>query len=219
MMQVIGFVRRLGGFAGVAVRVAPHVGVLLAGLPAAVLAQDAEHGAGAAGGGLFDINVGLSLWTVVVFMALLAILWKFAWGPILGAVQAREEHIQRTLDDSARQRKEAADLLEEHRRRLAEGRRHAQEIIAEGKAAGEKLRREIEEKAREEGQAMVARARSDIQREKESALAEIRRETVDLALAVAAKLLHQKLDGDRDRQLVLGYLDDLAAGEDEGARA
>jgi F-type H+-transporting ATPase subunit b len=190
---------------------------LLFMLPVTILAQEAEHAEGGGGGALFDINVGLSLWTVVVFLALLAILWKFAWGPILGAVQAREDHIQKALDESERQRKEAEALLEQHRQQLAEARRHAQEIIAEGKSAGEKVRKEIEEKARDEGNALLERARVDIQREKESALTEIRKETVDLALAAASKLMGERLDAARDRQLVLGYVDDLASSSEEAS--
>ena len=187
-------------------------------VPAAALAQDAEHAEGGAGSALFDINVGLSLWTVVVFLALLWVLRRFAWGPILGAVEAREERIQGALDESARQREEAAALLEEHKRQLADARRQAQEIVAEGKAAGQKVRREIEEKAREEGQALLERARMDIQREKEEALAELRRESVELALAAAARLMREKLDGERDRELVVGYLDELTEREAAEAR-
>lgn len=196
-----------------------YVACALATSPLALVAQEVEHAEGGGGAALFDINVGLSLWTVVVFLALLAILWKFAWGPILGAVQAREDHIQSALDESERQRKEAEALLEDHRRQLVEARRHAQEIVAEGKAAGETLRKEIEEKARDEGSALLERARADIQREKESALTEIRRETVEVALAAASKLMRERMDADRDRQLVLRYVDDLSSPSSGGTSA
>jgi F-type H+-transporting ATPase subunit b len=209
-----GRVGRLGNRALMAALCAGS-GVLA--LPVAVFAQEAGHAEGGGGAALFDINVGLSLWTVVVFLALLAILWKFAWGPILGAVQAREDHIQQALDESERQRKEAEALLEQHRQHLAEARRHAQEIIAEGKTAGAKVRKEIEEKARDEGDALLERARADIQREKDEALAEIRKETVQLALAAASKLMGERLDSERDRQLVLGYVDELASASEEAS--
>lgn len=191
---------------------APVAASIFLAVPAAVLAQE-DHAEGGAGSALFDINVGLSLWTVVVFLALLWVLRRFAWGPILGAVEAREERIQEALDESARHRDEARALLEEHKQQLADARRQAQELVAEGKAAGEKVRREIEARAREEGQSLLERARHDIQREKEEALAELRGESVELALAAAARLMREKLDGERDRELVLGYLDELAARE------
>lgn len=173
-------------------------------LPGELLAQ------GGGGADLFSINPGLSIWTVVIFLLLLAILWKFAWGPILDAVEAREQRIQGALDESAQKQAEAQRLLEEHRQQLAEARRQAQEIISEGKAAGEKVRRDIEVKAREEGQALIERARRDIEREKEAAIAELRSESVDIALAAAAKLMHERLDAEKDRRLVENYVEDLS---------
>ncbi|HZD06172.1 MAG TPA: F0F1 ATP synthase subunit B [Longimicrobiales bacterium] len=187
-------------------RIAAALVPALAMAPATVAAQEG-------GAGPFTINPGLSIWTSAVFLLLLAILWRFAWGPILQVLDERSHRIQGALDDSAQQREEAGRLLEEHKRQLADARRQAQEIVQEGKAAGEKLRKEIEEKARQEGQALLERARIDIGREKEAALDEIRKEAVELALAAAGRLMRQELDRDRDRELVLGYLDDLSSEE------
>lgn len=168
---------------------------------------------------LFDVNLGLSIWTVVIFLGLVGVLWKFAWGPILGAVDAREERIQRSLDEAAARQAEAVRILEEHRTQLADARRQVQEIIAEGKAAGERVRRDIEEKARAEAQGILDRARREIGREKDAALDELRRESVELAMAAAARLMHQKLDPRADRELVLRYVDELTREHREGASA
>jgi F-type H+-transporting ATPase subunit b len=176
--------------------------------PVALWAQG--HGAeGGGGGGLFDINVGLSLWTLFVFAGLVFILGRFAWGPILAAVEAREKAIQSAIDEAANRNAEAAGLLEEHRKQLADARRQASELIAEGKSAGERVRKEIEEKARVEGQAIVDRARQEIQRERDAALDMMRKESVDLALAAASHLIHQSLDPAKDRQLVERFLSDM----------
>ncbi len=161
---------------------------------------------------MFDINLGLSVWTTLVFLSLLGILWKFAWGPMLAAVQAREDGIQSTLDQAANERGEAAKLLAEHREQMADARRQGQQMIAEGKEAGERVRQDIEEKARAEGDAMVERARESIEREKDAALEELRKESVDLALAAAAKLVQESLDEKKDRELVMGFIDELSAG-------
>lgn len=188
--------------------------------PVALAAQ--EHGAAEGGGGsLFSINFGLSIWTLVVFVVLLLVLKKFAWGPILDAVESREDSIQEALDEAARRQEEAEKLAREHREKLAEARREAQEIVDQGREAGEKVRREIEEKAREESQRMLERARREIGREKDAALETVRSEAVELALAAASRLLRQKLDAEHDRELVLDYLEDLSEGEDgeAGARA
>ena len=201
-------------------RLASALSVLLA-VPGGLVAQEAEHAAeGGAGAALFSVNVGLTIWTIVVFLGLVLILKKFAWGAILAQAAAREDRIQSALDDAAKRNAEALALLEQHRAQLADGRRQAQEIVNEGKTAGERVRKEIEEKARTEGQALIERAKREIEREKDAALGEIRKESVDLALAVAAKLMHEKLDPEKDKKLVVGYLDELAKRPSgEGKRA
>ena len=95
---------------------------------------------------------------------------------------------------------------------MADARRQAQQMIGEGKEAGERVRQDIEEKARVEGDAMIGRARESIEREKDAALDELRKESVDLALAAAAKLVQESLDEEKDRELVMGFIDELSSG-------
>ena len=178
----------------------------------ASLPEAAWAAAGEGEGGLYDINTGLSFWTLVVFGILVFLLSKFAWGPILGAVQAREEGIQSAIDKANSANEEAAQLLAEHKAQLADARRQASELIAEGKAAGDTVRREIEEKARVEAQGMVDRARAEIERERDAALDTLRKESVDLALAAAARLMQENLDQTKDRQMVERYLSELGSG-------
>ena len=92
----------------------------------------------------------------------------------------------------------------------------AQELLAEGKAyrcycTPEELA-EMREKARAEGDAMIERARESIEHEKDAALDELRKESVDLALAAAAKLVQNSLDEKKDRELVMGFIDELSSG-------
>jgi len=188
-------------------RVGGLVALMLA-LPHAVWAQGGGEGTTP----LFTVNLGTTVWTGIVFLALLGILWRFAWGPILEAVDAREKGIQSKLDEAASLNDEAAKLLAEHKAQLADARRQANELMAEGKAAGERLRQEIEEKARAEGQAIVERARMEIERERDAAIQMLRKESVDLAMAGASRILQEKLDQDKDRQLVERYLSELGSG-------
>lgn len=208
VLNVAGLVRGLPALLGFA--------ALL--LPSGLSGQE-EHAAEAGGAALFNPNLGLSLWTVVIFLALVGILAKFAWGPILSAATTREERIQKSLDEAAARQAEAAALLEQHRAQLADARRQVQEMVAEGKSAGERLRKDIEEKARAEAQATLERARREISREKDAAIDELRRESVELALAAAGKLLERKLDAQADRDLVLGYIGDLSRESGAGGRA
>ncbi len=191
----------------------PSVGVLLN--PALLLAQ--EHAEGG-GGSIFSINVGLMVWTIAVFLLVLLVLGRFAFPAILGALEAREKGIQNALDEARTRQEEAEKLLEEHKRQLADARRQAQEILADGRDAADKLRKELETKAREESEGILSRARQEIEREKDAAVDALRRESVDLALAAASKLLHQKLDGEQDRKLVMDYVDGLTS-ESPGAKA
>jgi len=177
--------------------------------PALVWAQGGGEGGG---GSPYDINTGLSFWTVVVFIGLVLLLGKFAWGPILKAVDEREKGIQSALDQAAERNAEAARLLEEHKAQLADARRQASELIAEGRAAGEHVRKEIEEKARTEAQAILDRARSEIERERDVALEALRKESVELALAAASRLMQENLDQPKDRAIVERYLSGLGGG-------
>jgi len=187
-------------------RIGALVAVMLA-LPTSVWAQGGAEGTTP----LFTVNLGTTVWTAIVFLALLGILWRFAWGPILEAVEARESGIQSKLDEAASRNEEAAKLLAEHKEQLADARRQANELIAEGRAAGEHVRAEIEEKARAESQAMVERARGEIERERDRAIDALRKESVDLALAAASRLMEENLDQDKNRQLVERYLSEMGS--------
>lgn len=186
--------------------------LLMAAAPGSLLAAPGEGTTP-----LFTVNLGTTVWTTLVFFMLLGILWKFAWGPILAAVDARENAIQSALDEAARQNQDATRILEEQRRQLADARRQASDLLAEGKVAGEKLRKDIEEKARAEGQAIIERAKYEIERERDAALDALRRESVDLALAAASRLMLEKMDQAKDRQHVERFLDEIS--KERGASA
>ena len=193
-------------------RVLSCVLTLMIAAPSLLFAQHESEG----GGGLYDINTGLSIWTLIVFVSLLFILKKYAWGPIVDAVDGREKGIQSAIDSAAELNAEAAKLLEEHREQMADARRQASEILAEAKVAGERVRKELEEKARAEAQGIVERALAEIERERDGALETLRRESIDLALAAASQLMQESFDKETDRQLIERYLNDLG---DEGAQA
>jgi F-type H+-transporting ATPase subunit b len=156
--------------------------------------------------GPLSVEPGLMIWTVLVFILLLAILKKFAWPALLGAVEARERALEEQLAEAERNRAEAAQLLAQHERLLAEGRAAAHGLLAEAKAAAEKERALALEKTRQEQEELLERARRDIIAERERAVAELRREAVDLSLAAASKLIGERLDSDSDRKIVQGYL-------------
>lgn len=164
-------------------------------------------------GGLLDINEGLMIWTVLIFLIVLGMLYKFAYPTILGAVEAREARIAELLSAAQRDRQEAQKLLEDQRARHEELRAQVQEMVAEGRTAGERMREEIIAEARREQQSLMERARRDIEQQSEAALAELRTQAVDLAIAAASKLVEKDLDEEGNRRFVRDYLDRLAAAE------
>jgi F-type H+-transporting ATPase subunit b len=162
--------------------------------------------------GPLSVEPGLMIWTVVVFVALLAILKKFAWPALLAAVEARERALEEQLAEAERNRAEAAELLAQHEKLLAEGRAAAHGLLAEARVAAEKERALAIEKTRQEQEELLERARRDIQGERERAVAELRREAVDLSLAAASKLISERLNSEGDRKIVQEYLASLGTG-------
>lgn len=168
------------------------------------LAQEAaEH---AEETNLLSLHGGLMFWTLVIFLILLFILSKFAFKPITAAVVAREAALQRAIDEAKRDREEAARVLAEHRAALEASRADAQRLIVEGREAGDRVRAEIIEQARAEQQEMMERVRREIASEKERAIAELRREAVDLAIRGAGKVIEKNLDDAANRRLVEEFL-------------
>ena len=159
--------------------------------------------------GPLSVEGGLMLWTVFIFLLLLAILKKFAWPAILGAVEAREQALERQLAEAARDREVAAGLLAEHQKLIAEAKTQAHAVIVEARTVSEKERALAIEKTKQEQEELLARARREIAAERDSALAELRRAAVDLSLAAASRLIEKRLDGETDRKLVQEFLSTL----------
>lgn len=149
---------------------------------------------------------GLMFWTLLIFIVLIFLLGKFAYKPLLAAVESREQALQRALDEAKRDRDEAAAILAEHRRQLDAARGEAQRFIAEGRATAEKMRAEMLEATRTQQQELLERAKRDIEQEKSRAIMELRREAVDLAIAGASKVIEKDLDSGANRQLVESFL-------------
>src|SRR6266481_5052500 len=172
--------------------------------------QAAESGAG---GGPFDINPGLIIWTLVVFGILLFILWRWGFPVLVKSVEERERKIEKQLQDAERANAEAQRLLDEHKKQIAAAHNQAQEILAKAKSVSEKERATLLAKAREEYDALLNRARKDIDAEKDKAIQALRREAVDLSIAAASRVIEANLDTDANRKLVTEFLESLGKAE------
>jgi F-type H+-transporting ATPase subunit b len=172
-----------------------------------ILASQEQH----AVRGPLTVEFGLMFWTVIVFLLLLLILRKFAYPALIGAVEAREKALEEQIAEAERARVEAEALLAEHKKLLAEGRTAAHALLVEARTTAEKERALAMEKTRLEQEELLDRARRDIATERERAVAELRREAVDLSLAAASKLISERLTSETDRKLVEQYLASLSA--------
>jgi len=165
------------------------------------------------GAGPFAINPGLIIWTLLVFVILLALLWKFAYPSIVRSVEERERRIQKQLEDAEKVNAEAQRLLEEHKKQIAAARHEAQDILAKAKTVSQKERETLLAKAREEYDGLLNRARKDIEAEKDKAIQALRREAVELSIAAASRVIEANLDTDANRKLVTEFLESLGKAE------
>jgi F-type H+-transporting ATPase subunit b len=161
---------------------------------------------------MLDINPGLTLWTIITFIVVLAILRAAAWKPLIAAIVAREESIRKSLADAEVARSEAVQLRDETNRQLAMAEEQSQRIIRDGREMGERLKAELLEKAQTSSRHMIEQAKEEIQREKEAALVQLRGEVSDLVLGAAGKVLDANLDTPKQRQLAESAIREITQG-------
>jgi F-type H+-transporting ATPase subunit b len=177
----------------------------IAALPA-IPAAAAEGGGGNA---FITPQVGLFFWTALTFVALVLLLRRVAWKPLLGAIEARERSIRESLDQAKRDRDEAVSLLEQHREMLALARRERAEAVGAGQKDAERLKAEILGEAKKQREVLLGQTDAQIQALIRQAREELRAVAADLAIQAAGKLLAKNLDDATQRKLVEEYLADL----------
>ena len=149
---------------------------------------------------LVQPDPGLYIWTIATFLILVALLAKFAWRPLLEALETRQAEIRRSLDDARQAKVELEKLQGESARILAQARAEAEAIIARTRTDADRFREELKQKARAEAATLVKNAEQQIQLETARAVQQIRREGVELSVAIASKLLQRNLSSaDNDR--------------------
>jgi F-type H+-transporting ATPase subunit b len=189
---------------------------------------EAKHDAGHATEGehaattpnILEPQAPLAIWTVVVFVILLAILAKFAWKPMMKALHDREEHIEHCLLEAEKARNEAERMMIENQKNLARAAEQARALLEEAKHAAEVSAATIVQKAQAEAEATFDRGKREIETARDQALTEIFSKTADLAIAVAGKVLSRDLTEADHKRLIetaMGELPAMANGQ--GARS
>lgn len=168
--------------------------------------EAAEHG----GGGILPTDWGLQFWTLITFLALLALLAKFVFKPIAQALDRRGETIKKSIEEAEKVRADAKKLMEDYQKQLAEARSEANKIIEEARGLGESVRKEVVDKAQSEASAVVQRAQEEIQRQKEKGIQELKDTVASLSVQIASKVIEKEVNETAHRQLVENLIKDLA---------
>jgi F-type H+-transporting ATPase subunit b len=151
---------------------------------------------------LVQPDPGLFIWTILTFLVLVALLAKFAWRPLLEALESRQASIRKSLDDARQAKQDLERLHADSAKILAEARGEAEAIISRTRSDADRFREELQQKARSEASAIVANAGKQIELETARALQQIRHEAVDLSVAIASKLLQKNVTRADNERLI-----------------
>ena len=151
---------------------------------------------------LVRLDPGLFIWTIATFLVLLALLTKFAWKPLLQALDSRQEAIRKSLDDAQQARQEMERLKQEAAQIIRQGRVEAESIVSQSRSDAERLRGEMRQKAKADSDAIVKNAERQIQLETTRALQQIRREAIDLSVMIASKIIQRNLSKEDNEKLI-----------------
>lgn len=154
------------------------------------------------------INLGYLVSQLINFTLLVVLLYFVAYKPILRMLDERSARIKRGLEDAETASRRAAEMEQEFERRMAEARKEGQEQVAQAAQMGEKVRQDILDKAREEARGLVAKAKEEIDRERDVAMGELRQQVAELSLAISQKVIGESLDEQAQRRLVARFLDE-----------
>lgn len=178
------------------------------GATTAAIEQPA-HGAAHDGPNPVRIDAPMVALTWITFGLMAAVLYKVAWKPVLAALQKREDDIRRALDEAQKTREEYARIDQKRQQVIGEADAKARELVEGARKAATEAAAVIENKAREEAQILVANAQREIRAAQDKAVAELRRESAELAVNVARKILRGNLDEERSRALASQLIKDV----------
>ncbi len=153
---------------------------------------------------------------IIGFVIAVIILKKFAWKPLLSMLEERRGKIKSEFDSIEQERKKTEKLYSDYQTKLKEIDSLARAKIQEAAREGQNLANEIKENARREAKQIVTRTREDIQRDLDKAKVQLRDDVVNITLHLAEKLIQEKLDQEKDRQLVAQFVDEMKQGKVEG---
>jgi len=151
---------------------------------------------------LVQPDPGLYIWTIVTFLVLVGLLAKFAWRPLLDALDRREKLIAKAIDDAEKARADLERVRQDATKILADARVEGEALVARSRAAADRLGEELRQKASAEAAGILKKAEREIQLETTRAVEQVRREAVELSVAIASKILHRNVSAEDNRALI-----------------
>lgn len=151
---------------------------------------------------LIEFSFGLIFWMTVSFLVVLFILGKFAWKPILAALGERERSIEDALNEAKKARAEIAAMNSQNEELMRAAREERESLLKEARDIRDREIATAKDKAKAEADSLLARARADIQNEKNAAITEMKNQVAELSILVAERILKEKL-GDATAQKAL----------------
>jgi F-type H+-transporting ATPase subunit b len=158
---------------------------------------------------LFTGDLGNIIWSLLTFAVVLFVLGKFAWGPILRALQKREDFIRNSLEQAKQDRDEAEARLKEYSDKLQAAKNEGTAIVQEARRDAEEVKRKIEEDARGEADAIIERAKREIGIATDTAVKELYSLTAKLSTDVAARIIRKELDPAQHERLIAESIEEL----------
>jgi F-type H+-transporting ATPase subunit b len=157
-----------------------------------------------------EFSVGLFFWQLVLFVGLIFLLRRFAWKPILGAVNDREEGIKNALASAEDAKKEMQNLQSNNEQLLKEARAERDALMKEAREIKDKMISDAKEEAKEVTSKLIENAQASIQQEKQAALAELKKQVADLSIGIAETVIKKELTSKDDQlKLVEGMLEEV----------
>ncbi|NLE11108.1 MAG: F0F1 ATP synthase subunit B [Actinobacteria bacterium] len=158
---------------------------------------------------IFEISPGLFVWSLITFLILLGLLYKFAFNPLMRMQKARQDSIHQAINDAESLRNEAQELLVNYKQQLTEAREEASTIVERARKAGESTKTELLEEARVQAEATLAKARQQIERDTNQALQRIREEVADLTVAATERVAGKSLTGEDQLRLIQEAINEI----------
>jgi F-type H+-transporting ATPase subunit b len=160
---------------------------------------------------VFAGDIGNAIWTMVIFLLVLVVLGKYAWGPLLKGLQAREAYIRESLEAARRERRDAEARLREYQEKLAAARAEATAIIEEGRRDAEVVKRKLEEQAKAESDKMIERAKREIEIAAHEATRQLYALSAHLSTELAARIIGREINPSDHERLIAESIAEITA--------